>query len=97
MGRDQQDVSQLGNVAPYEFVASDNSKVPRIRTRGGDFSAVEISSEILKTLAHRAERNLGGELDGVVITVPAYFDDALTPGDPRCRNSRWFEPVPSFE
>jgi molecular chaperone HscA len=76
MGRDQQDVSQLGNVVPYEFVVSDNSKVPRIRTRGGDFSAVEISSEILKALAHRAEQSLGGELDGVVITVPAYFDDA---------------------
>lgn len=76
MGRDQQAVRQLGNVVPYEFVLSDNSKVPRIRTRGGDFSAVEISSQILKSLAHRAEQSLGGELDGVVITVPAYFDDA---------------------
>ena len=76
MGRARQDVIQLGDVVPYEFVTSEGSKVPRIRTRSGDLSAVEISAEILKTLAHRATESLGGDLDGVVITVPAYFDDA---------------------
>jgi len=35
-----------------------------------------VSAEILKALAQRAEKTLGGELTGVVITVPAYFDDA---------------------
>ena len=76
MGRGLEDVSQLGNVVPYEFIASEDSKVPRIHTLGGDFSAVEISSKILKTLALRAGNSIGGDLDGVVITVPAYFDDA---------------------
>jgi molecular chaperone HscA len=76
MGRARQDVIQLGDVVPYEFVTSEGSNVPRIRTRSGDLSAVEISAEILKTLAHRATQSLGGDLDGVVITVPAYFDDA---------------------
>jgi molecular chaperone HscA len=42
----------------------------------GDVSAIEVSSEILKALKQRAEQTLGGELEGVVITVPAYFDDA---------------------
>ena len=37
---------------------------------------MEISAEILKTLKLRAEKALGGELTGAVITVPAYFDDA---------------------
>ncbi len=76
MGRGLEDAQRLSNVLPYELVSSENSKVPRIRTSAGDLSAVEISGEILKALARRAEQSLGGELDGVVITVPAYFDDA---------------------
>ncbi|MDH3634678.1 MAG: Fe-S protein assembly chaperone HscA [Gammaproteobacteria bacterium] len=76
MGRGREDVSQLGSSVPYQFVVSEESNVPRIRTRSGDFSAVEISSEILKTLSRRAVQSTGGDLDGVVITVPAYFDDA---------------------
>ena len=76
MGRGQEDVSQLDDVMPYEFVTRADSSVPRIHTRGGDFSAVEISAEILKLLAQRARQSINSELDGVVITVPAYFDDA---------------------
>jgi molecular chaperone HscA len=76
MGRAQQDLVQLGDVVPYDFVSNEGSNVPRIRTRGGDFTAVEISADILKTLALRATQSIGGDLDGVVITVPAYFDDA---------------------
>jgi molecular chaperone HscA len=76
MGRGIEDVSQLGDVLPYDFVTDVNSNVPRIHTRGGDLSAVEVSAEILKTLALLAQQTLGDELSGVVITVPAYFDDA---------------------
>ena len=76
MGRASEDVSRLGNSLPYEFVTPEGSKVPRIRTRSGDYSAVEISAEILQLLARRATISVGDELDGVVITVPAYFDDA---------------------
>ncbi|MDH3388393.1 MAG: Fe-S protein assembly chaperone HscA [Gammaproteobacteria bacterium] len=76
MGRGQRDLKHFGDIALHHFVTSGDSGVPRIRTGGGDFSAVEISSEILKALAHRAADSLGGDLAGVVITVPAYFDDA---------------------
>jgi molecular chaperone HscA len=37
---------------------------------------VEISATILTSLKERAEKSLGGDLMGAVITVPAYFDDA---------------------
>ncbi|HRI50607.1 MAG TPA: Hsp70 family protein, partial [Pseudomonadota bacterium] len=37
---------------------------------------IEVSAEILRQLRQRAEEKLGGELEGAVITVPAYFDDA---------------------
>ena len=60
---------------PYEFVAADNG-MPQIQTRQGLVNPVQVSAEILKKLAERGVASLGGDLDGVVITVPAYFDDA---------------------
>ncbi len=75
MGRGLEDIHHLGDRLPYEFVNTD-SAVPRIRTVAGDKSPLEISSDILHSLKQRAEESLGGELTGVVITVPAYFDDA---------------------
>ena len=61
-------------VLPYEIVDAPGGVA--IRTVQGDKSPVEVSAEILKTLAKRAETQLGSELTGAVITVPAYFDDA---------------------
>jgi len=75
IGRAVRDVKSLGSWLPYEFVRADTA-VPRMRTRAGDVSPVEVSAEILRALVRRAEAALGGELTGVVITVPAYFDDA---------------------
>jgi len=75
IGRAVSDLKTLGSVLPYDFSDVDQA-VPRIRTAQGDVSAIEVSSEILKVLGKRAEDSLGGELFGVVITVPAYFDDA---------------------
>ena len=75
MGRSVDDIKTLAGYLPFNFSETD-STVPRIATEGGDVSAVEISAEILKALKERAEATLGGELNGAVITVPAYFDDA---------------------
>jgi molecular chaperone HscA len=75
IGRGVSDIKSIGEELPYEFAATDGS-VPRIQTRAGAFTPVEVSAEILKALRVRAEATLGGELHGVVITVPAYFDDA---------------------
>ena len=75
MGRGLKDVKMLGNTLPYDF-AADNGGMPFIVTRAGNKSPVEVSAEILKTLARRGSESLGGELDGAVITVPAYFDEA---------------------
>jgi molecular chaperone HscA len=75
MGRGVADVRRLGTTLPYEFMAGE-SGMPLIHTVAGDVSPVQVSAEILGALRMRAERTLGGELTGVVITVPAYFDDA---------------------
>lgn len=73
MGRGLKDIDV--GMQPYHFV-DNNNEMLQIETRAGVKSPVEISSEILKNLKMRAEKSLGGELVGVVITVPAYFDDA---------------------
>ncbi|MFM5111192.1 Fe-S protein assembly chaperone HscA [Aeromonas caviae] len=64
---------------PYEFVATETG-MPQWRTRQGLVNPVQVSAEILKKLAERGAASLGGDLDGVVITVPAYFDDAQRQG-----------------
>ena len=49
----------------------------RFKVAGGrEVTPIEVSAEILRALEARAEAELGGPLDGAVITVPAYFDDA---------------------
>ena len=73
MGRGLKDVGDVVDL-PYRFV--DTPGMLQLRTADGVKSPVEVSAEILKVLRDRAERSLGGELVGAVITVPAYFDDA---------------------
>jgi molecular chaperone HscA len=73
MGRGLKDVVHAEN-APYDFV--DAPGMVQLRTAAGVKSPVEVSAEILKVLRQRAELALGQGLDGAVITVPAYFDDA---------------------
>ena len=75
MGRSLQDIKAKESPLHYNFIETD-SAVPRIHTQAGDVSAIEVSAEILSVLKQRAEQTLGDELTGVVITVPAYFDDA---------------------
>ena len=59
---------------PYHFI-DDHSKTLWIQTRSGKKSPIEISAEILKVLYQRSVQALGGDIEGAVITVPAYFDD----------------------
>ena len=75
MGRGVDDVKHESGYLPYAFVPG-NSGMPLLHTAAGDVSPVEVSAEILRHLRVRAEATLGGELQGVVVTVPAYFDDA---------------------
>lgn len=75
MGRGMEDISRLGTSLPYNFQTSD-SGMPMLEVVSGVVSPVETSASILSALAQRARETLDGELDGVVITVPAYFDEA---------------------
>lgn len=78
MGRSLNDIANKAHI-PYRFFEGTDSTTTRslqLQTRAGLKTPVEISAEILKSLKARAEKSLGGELVGAVITVPAYFDDA---------------------
>ncbi|MCA6219098.1 Fe-S protein assembly chaperone HscA [Photorhabdus antumapuensis] len=79
MGRSLADIQQRYPNLPYQFQASENG-LPLINTATGLVDPIQVSAEILKSLAQRAEETLDGKLDGVVITVPAYFDDAQRQG-----------------
>ncbi|MEK8052541.1 Fe-S protein assembly chaperone HscA [Ideonella sp. DXS22W] len=73
MGRRLADVAHAGQL-PYRFV--DRPGMVGLETRQGVKTPVEVSAEILATLRYRAEDTFNDDLYGVVITVPAYFDDA---------------------
>ncbi|MBV2130013.1 Fe-S protein assembly chaperone HscA [Arsukibacterium indicum] len=74
MGKGYAETQPLAELLPYQLV--DQGGLAAVATREGVKNPVEVSAEILATLADTASQVLGGELNGVVITVPAYFDDA---------------------
>ncbi|MBV7299067.1 Fe-S protein assembly chaperone HscA [Enterovibrio paralichthyis] len=79
MGRSLADVQARYPNLSYTLSASENG-LPLIETRAGKKNPIEVSADILRAVNARAESALGGELEGVVITVPAYFDDAQRAG-----------------
>lgn len=74
MGKGYNETLALKDKVPYQLI--DQQGLVAINTVQGVKNPVEVSAEILATLANTASETLGGELNGVVITVPAYFDDA---------------------
>jgi molecular chaperone HscA len=73
MGRGLADLADARRF-PYRF--QDAPGMVRLATRAGVKSPVEISAEILRALRERAEASLEGPIEGAVVTVPAYFDEA---------------------
>jgi molecular chaperone HscA len=73
MGRGIDDIGNRDHM-PYQFVGKPG--MVALQTVAGEKSPVEVSAEILATLRQRAEDTFDDDIYGVVITVPAYFDDA---------------------
>lgn len=73
MGRSQTDIKFSH---PYQLSGVDNA-MPVFVTAQGNKSPVEVSAQILSTLYQRAKDALPADsIEGAVITVPAYFDEA---------------------
>ena len=75
LGRGVSDLVTLGDQLPYDFIDVDGG-MPKIKTVSGAVSPIQVSAEILRALVNRAEESLDTMIDGAVITVPAYFDEA---------------------
>lgn len=85
MGRGVADIVKDGTARRFcQYLFADPSQfsdgVVRLLVAGPGgrrmVTPLEVSAEILRSLRQLAKDQLGGELDGAVITVPAYFDDA---------------------
>ena len=73
MGRSQADIKFSH---PYELTGSKDD-MPAFVTAQGNVSPVEVSARILAALEQRAASALPADsIEGAVITVPAYFDEA---------------------
>lgn len=77
MGRKYSELNEESKRVPYTIRRDevDNIKIrcPKLKK---EFAPEEVSAMILRKLAEEAERYLGEEVTGAVITVPAYFNDA---------------------
>ena len=77
LGRSVKDIQAAYPNLPYQFT---DALSPVITVASGDVNPVQVSAKILSELKKRAEKTLGDELQGAVVTVPAYFDDAQRQG-----------------
>ncbi len=69
------EVSAFAAVAPFPIVAAENGDA-WVTIGGRDCSPQEIIATILQKMKDTASDFLDEEVDGAVITVPAYFNDA---------------------
>ena len=74
MGKSLADVSEELKYFPYSL--QEKNGVIRIQVGDKTYSPPQVSAMILKELKLRAEAHLREDITKVVITVPAYFNDA---------------------
>ena len=74
IGKNIKDLNSSDFYSPCEFIGDDS--IVKFKVFKNLLTPIEISSEILKHLKNITEQTLMGDIEGCVITVPAYFDDA---------------------
>ena len=76
LGRSKLEGIEADQFQQYQFSYDSRTGLPEIITDAGCKDPIQISSDILTQLASQARQNFDSEIEGVVITVPAYFNDA---------------------
>ncbi len=78
MGKNYDDVKDVANNYAFTIVSDENDsrQALKIKLHNKNVSPEEVSAQILRHLKEIAENNLRQEVKKVVITVPAYFDEA---------------------
>ena len=74
MGLSFSDLSKINFVNDLDIICGKNN-LPCIKINNHEYTAIEVSSNILSHLKDLAESHENKPLDGAVITVPAYFND----------------------
>jgi molecular chaperone DnaK (HSP70) len=75
MGRGLEDLAAERDRLPY-LLSDEHQEVVRIVIGDRQYTAPEVSAQILRELKARAEARLGDTVSQAVITVPAYFNDS---------------------
>ncbi len=75
VGRRWGEVDQEMKIVSYKVMQGDNNTV-RFEMNGKLYAPEEISAMVLRKLVDDASSNLGEKIKDVVVTVPAYFNDA---------------------
>ncbi|HNL83295.1 MAG TPA: Hsp70 family protein, partial [Chitinophagaceae bacterium] len=76
MGKSYNDIKENEFFFSYKVIDDDTDRLVKVQVGDKFYSPVELSSYILKELKARAEHILKTSVNKVVITVPAYFNDA---------------------
>ena len=76
MGRKHKEVDSEMKTVPYKVVGGPEDYV-KVDVDGKQYTPPEISAMTLRKLKEAAEAYLGHKVNKAVITVPAYFNDAL--------------------
>lgn len=76
IGRSYKDIENYKDNFSYRIIGDDAEGLLKIKIGDRLFSAIELSSLILKELKKRAEHALKSTINHAVITVPAYFNDS---------------------
>ena len=75
MGKSYQEINSHGNALNYQIIDNED-KLVQVRVNNRFYTPIELSSFILKELKKIGTNQLKKDIQKVVITVPAYFDDS---------------------
>jgi molecular chaperone DnaK len=75
IGRTYDEVTSEMKIVPYKVKEGPNRAV-RFEVWGKEYAPEEISAQVLRKLVNDASSYLGESITDVVITIPAYFNDA---------------------
>ncbi len=76
LGKSYEDIEAYQQNLGYRIIDQDDDALVKIEVDGTYHSPISLSAEILKYLKKRIEEELNQEIQKVVITVPAYFNDS---------------------
>ena len=75
MGKNYQEITKQSNSINYQIIDNDD-KLVQVKVNNQFYTPIELSSFILKELKKIGASQLKQDIQKVVITVPAYFDDS---------------------